>query len=619
LSVREEGSGKAERRSGVLGHTFGTMRIQGRSTLALLLSLLVSCVASRTVQAQEPGEPEVCPDGIVSEISIRTLNIFEGEEQGPEGFMSRVYRSVEKIHVTTKEWVVRADLLLEEGDCFDEFLLQESLRTLRNQIYLSSAEARVQRLPDGNVRLEIVTQDDWSLKVSLGISVDEGFTMEGLAASEVNFLGRGATVGILRTEDRELLEYGLTAASPRLFGSAWDGAIDGGTTRTGWWVDEMVRLPFRTEQDRWALRERFHIRSDIFAFSNPESTEYSHLIQDFDLIEADLGLGYRSGRPGRFWVFSGGLTWEWWDFPTGEKRGVQQVRDANFDDFFPASPEDVDLIDGAVSPFSSLRLNSEIGFRSLRYVERPSLDAVKAVQDVRVGPEILLNLGRSLGSVGEHPRDNWYVRGRVGFGWERGPFVGGLRFLWEGRYEIDREEESFRDVLTEGDVYLYLQPSERHTFFGRFSSASGARNDRPFQLTLGGRDGVRGYSRDAFPGAERLLFTVEDRIQMDWPDAPWGDIGFVIFADAGRMNEGTVPFGTTTDWMASVGAGLRLAFPGGSPRVTRIEFSYPLTGDRDQAVYFRFYADVLGLLRGFDDDQLARSRWGGFPLGALER
>ena len=252
----------------------------------------------------------------------------------------------------------------------------------------------------------------------------------------MNFLGRGATVGVIRTEDRELLEYGLTVATPRVGDSGLDASANGGVTRTGWWVDEVVRLPFRTEQDRWALRERFNIRSDIFSYSNPESTEYSHLVQDFDLIESDLALGYRSGRPGRLWLFSGGLTWEWWDYPSGEQRGVQRVEDADFGNLLPAEPEEVDLLSGAVDPFSSLRLNSELGFRSVRFVERAGLDAVKAVQDVRVGPEFLINVGRDIGQFGKFGEANWYFRGQAGFGWASDRWLGGLRFLWEGRHEL---------------------------------------------------------------------------------------------------------------------------------------------------------------------------------------
>jgi hypothetical protein len=55
-----------------------------------------------------------------------------------------------------------------------------------------------------------------------------------------------------------------------------------------------------------------------------------------------------------------------------------------------------------------------------------------------------------------------------------------------------------------------------------------------------------------------------------------------------------------------------MGVPSGSPKGRRIEFTYPLTGDREQAVYFRYYEDVTGLLLGFADALMRRSRWGGF-------
>jgi hypothetical protein len=527
--------------------------------------------------------------------------------------MERVYAIGDKIHVTTRPQVVQADLLVKEGDCYDEFLLNESLRVLRNQIYLASAEAEVTRGPDG-VEIAIITRDDWSLKVSLGISVDEGFTVEGLGVSEVNFLGSGWTLGFIRSEDRESLEYGLEVVAPRILTTNLDGSIRGGSTRSGYYFDQFVRRPFRSEQDRWASRERVHVRNDVFAYSTSDQVEYSHLVQEFDLLEADVAGAYRVGRPGRFWALGGGITYEQWEFPGGAE-GLSRVYDADFDDPGPADPEDVRIVADQSIPLSSLRANVEFGFRTVRFVQRVGLDAVTAVQDVQTGWDVRLTLGRAFGGVGPHPRQDWFSRGLVEYGFATDRWVGGMRTMTEARYEAARKEGSrWRDVQAESDLYVYFQPSSRHTLFGRFSVSAMNRPDRPFQLRFGGRDGVRGYSRDAFPGTQRFLFTVEDRINLDWPDAPWGDVGLVFFADAGTMRAGDVPYGVDTSLKASVGAGLRLAFPGGSPRVTRIEFTYPVTGT-EQAVYFRFYADILGLLRGFEDADMDRSRWGGLPRG----
>ena len=47
------------------------------------------------------------------------------------GFVKGLYRAANKIHINTNESYIRGDLLFEEGDCYDPFLIEESGRKLR--------------------------------------------------------------------------------------------------------------------------------------------------------------------------------------------------------------------------------------------------------------------------------------------------------------------------------------------------------------------------------------------------------------------------------------------------------------------------------------------------------
>ena len=150
---------------------------------------------------------------MVSEIEIRRASVFDLEEVDPESTSYGIYRFANRLHLMTREGVIRSELLIQEGDCFDEFLLQESIRALRGLEFLNQASAEVEALPDGSRKLMIRTQDDWTLEVSLGIAVDEGFTIEGLGVVEKNFLGTGTTLGWVRREDLESLENGAVVVA----------------------------------------------------------------------------------------------------------------------------------------------------------------------------------------------------------------------------------------------------------------------------------------------------------------------------------------------------------------------------------------------------------------------
>ena len=59
---------------------------------------------------------------------------------------------------------------------------------------------------------------------------------------------------------------------------------------------------------------------------------------------------------------------------------------------------------------SFARVGIRLGVRRLRFVTRTGLDLVSGVQDVALGNELTVTLGRTLGTWGSGPRDTY---GRV--------------------------------------------------------------------------------------------------------------------------------------------------------------------------------------------------------------
>ena len=93
----------------------------------------------------------------------------------------------------------------------------------------------------------------------------------------------------------------------------------------------------------------------------------------------------------------------------------------------------------------------------------------------------------------------------------------------------------------------------------RASGAGGWSAQTPFQLTLGGRDMVRGYRSEAFPGSQRAVFSLEDRIYLPWPAPGLFDFGLSLFLDVGQIRAGEAPFGVDSGWRAAAGAGIAMA------------------------------------------------------------
>src|SRR5690606_12754111 len=91
----------------------------------------------------------------------------------------------------------------------------------------------------------------------------------------------------------------------------------------------------------------------------------------------------------------------------------------------------------------ALRLNARLGVRRLRFLSRRGLDSVAGVQDVPVGWEAMLTVGRSMGGTERGGPDDTF--GRVGFlaGWSSDRLAGQVRVGVEGRRD-DAAPSGFR-------------------------------------------------------------------------------------------------------------------------------------------------------------------------------
>lgn len=561
------------------------------------------------------GAAQQCPEGQVSTIEIERLDVFELQDFEEGSFLRGVFRTANKLHMNTSESFIRSDLLFEEGDCFDPFLLEESERILRGRPFIKWAVVTSQTQPDGNVAVHVQVQDDWTLELGLGLSFDEGINLEEILLQETNLLGRGVTVGVGRVQAREVLENFLKLGATRLLGSQWILDAKGGSTRQGPFIEEEIRYPFTSELGTFAVSQAFTFREDYFPYSTSGVENPTHVLVPYKRVLAQLTFAHRFGEPGNLWSLGGGLSREELEFPEGPD-SVRIVLDGEFGDLSPATEAEIAVISTQASPLSATRLNLFGGFRNIKYVLREGLDGVRAPQDVMVGSEVTASLNPSLPVLAAED-DAEDLHGRIDIFWASAPgsWVFSTDLRAEGRYVWNAEggPEGWRDILSEVNLRAYLKPEwlEGHTLFGRVTGARSWNMDRLFQLLGGGREGVRGYSQDAFPGGRRVLGSLEDRFPILTSEVV--DVGMALFGDLGKVWGQDVPYGVDSGWRSSVGVGFRVNTPGRALRTMRIDFTLPLSGDREtQGVYFRLYTELGGLLQSPKrPGQVERSRWSG--------
>src|SRR5205085_3158562 len=139
-------------------------------------------------------------------------------------------------------------------------------------------------------------------------------------------------------------------------------------------------------------------------------------------------------------------------------------------------------------------------------------------------------------SVGEADQPNdLYARFRLRAALAPSTFLLRLDGGFEGRqiYSGGASGEGWKDALGDVTAQIYWQPTRwpRHTLMARVEGAGGWHMTQPFQLTLGGDRGVRGYDGDDFPGGRRVVLNAEDRVFVGWPHPQVFDLGMTVFGD----------------------------------------------------------------------------------------
>src|SRR6056297_531576 len=472
-------------------------------------------VGALGVAAPATGQQVACTRGVVDEIVVRNGTVV-AEEDIPDGILGWGPRLANRLHIRTRESFIRAELLLSEGDCYDPFLVEDSERILRRYGFISNAEVFAVRtdtdteadaqVADARWRVEVETRDEWSTRLEITAEFDNGFELRSAALAETNVLGRGMTLrGFLVENDAERL-LGAQAAFPRLFGTRANLAGSWGTTRIGEFMGVEASYPFVGEIGRWAWQIGASDVEDYFSYSFGETGSPARALLPTRDRSAGATVARRFGRPGDLSVVGLNLARETLDFP-GFPGTVEIVQGNGFDQTETAPTDIAESLRGQTRFGAGTRLSVLLGQRNIGFVQRTGLDALRGVQDIEVGTDISLTLGRTIrGGIGERDVDDLLVRFRWYGATAPTPWVVVSRISLQGRqifFDPEFDRSGWRDVLAEFDLLAYWQPPAlpSHTFLGRVSATGGWTVDLPYQLTLGGRRAVRGYDDADLPGA----------------------------------------------------------------------------------------------------------------------
>ncbi|MEL6214825.1 MAG: hypothetical protein AAFQ99_04010 [Pseudomonadota bacterium] len=516
--------------------------------IALGITSVVASPFALADEARNKRFEQLEAEGVrIRNITIVRQKIFDLANPDEDKWL---YRAANKVHVVTQEFVVRAQLLFEEGETLTAQSIEETERVLRRNSYIFDVLIDADRVSEDEVDITVETKDNWTLFPQLGFSQQGGQTEYLLGVQEGNLLGTGGELAFSIEDDGDrestLLRYGN-----RNFRGTW-WRFEAGFRDSDDGDAQRLRLirPFFSLDSRWtAGLDATGIEQEEPLFSRGD--EVAEYLRD----QTDVTLWYG---------WSDGLVDNW------SRRWMVgfAVQDNRFEPVFEPGP----LV---VTPE-----NRELRYPFVRYeaiedqfVRATNLTRIAVTEDLFLGTRYSATFGWFGASTGSNSDgaifDIDYASSlgdpaRYIFNWRAGAdgrIEGGD--LQNGRFEFQAG-------------YLRRQ-SERSSWFVGVESTVAHEADLDHPVQLGGLTGLRGFDRAFANGDARAVLSLEQRVITDWYPFNLFRVGGAAFVDVGRVWGDDITGFSEDRYLSNIGLGLRLmSTKASSNRMLHIDFAYPL-------------------------------------------
>lgn len=506
---------------------------------------LVAAVASALVLATPAAAQQATPP-IIDHVEITRSSVFDADEA-----TFFLLRAVNALHITTREYVIRRELLLGAGMPWDSARATESARNLRRLGVFRSVAIDSVRTDSGLVA-RVETRDGWSTRPDFRFRSTGGELDYTLALIEDNLLGTASQASLIYRNNPDRTTTVLGFRQPRLIAgqvglnTRWDNRSDGDRLAV------LINRPFFRLESRNAWGIAAESRDErILRFDRGIPAAIDSVFRDYALLRVDAAHAFRAGTDG---YLRGSV--------------AVQLRRDNTIPGGPLTPQPgLRQATGAVGgwlEWRNARFETVTGFNAQGRAEDVDLSDVVRVgawlapsgfgyARSGVGPELLMQTGRR--------------------------FTGGF-----ARASLDANGLYTSRGLDSGSVQLQgtvaVMPGSRHllVLHGTVGAIRQPIAGSEFDLGLGA--GPRGFRQHAFTGDRMIFTTAEYRYGLADDFLKVAEVGLAAFIDyGGAWYNGS---GRRTGWDA--GVGLRL----GTSRApdleaNRLDLVYRSGNDREPA------------------------------------
>lgn len=505
------------------------------------------------------------PDGkIIEGVDIVPLDVIEQRDPAPN-FLNI-------FHARTRGYVIRREVLLEQGQPYRQDLADETARNLRaiTQFSLVLVFA-VRGSASDRVRLVVATKDVWSLRLNSNFRFASGrFEYLLVQPSEENLFGTHHAAAINLYFQPETFALGARYTIPRVGGSRLLFQAEANVVlnrETGQPEGSLGSLkfgqPLYSTRASWSYMgeinwryeiERRYVRGQVALFDaqSTEATDRIPFRYRADVVTGSYGVVRSFGTRIKH------------DFTLGVEANRRAYRSFDLTSYDPVAAREFE----SFLPRSDTRLGlfAQMRAYSTRFMRVLDLNTLGLQEDVRLGHDLYVRVYPVFQAIGAS-RNVFGSMASASYTVALGD--GMARAYAEGIMEVEPSRVADASMEAGARVHSPRTPVGRLVFDAHLLHR--IRNYMNRRTVLGGDTRLRGYSTQAYFGADVLSFNLEFRTRSF--DILSMQTGAVAFWDAGDAfdgwNEMRIKHG--------VGVGLRAVFPQFSRHVWRLDWSIPLT------------------------------------------
>lgn len=227
----------------------------------------------------------LCPIAVaaqtISRIDVQRHDVFAPDERG---LLPRIANT---LHIETREWVIRRELLVRPGDTWDSVRAAESERNLRALGIFSRVQVDTVRQGDSLV-VRVATRDGWSIRPDISYERAADQVAWSIGATEFNLLG-GSGVATLRYEDNPDRTSLLASwRQPRLIANRVNLSALVEDRSDGLIAHGGLAQPFFSYSSRWAFGlTGTSIDADVLRFRSGDPVPSEVLRRRYQLLQLE--------------------------------------------------------------------------------------------------------------------------------------------------------------------------------------------------------------------------------------------------------------------------------------------------------------------------------------------